>query len=168
MDCVRACLAAGVDVDLKTSRFSVTPLGVAIKHSNYDCIEYLLQAGARIYERTLEMAGEKGSERLVNLLLKAGADASKILNYALYNGQFDIVKLLLTAGSDVNKYDSFVCAVASGSTECVNMLLEAGADVNSVAPRNNIFEGREWYNDTPLFAASKSGSLECIDILLKA
>ena len=167
LECVKACLAAGVDVrEAWTRRFFSFgihgPLYRAVEHSNEDCVEYLIEAGAKICKEVLRVAGARGSERCLNLILEAGGDANEILIGAASEGRPSIVELLITAGADVNT--KYLCnkkvlfiAVSRESIQCVDQILKAGADVNF---RDN--EG-----ETALFFAVRNGSVQCTDLLLQ-
>ena len=135
LDCVKVCLAVGIHVNVhfKENRFWESTLYWAVKHSNEDCVECLIKAGAEIYGELLLMTGETGTERCVDLILKAGGDASQMLLGAARKGRPDIVDLLITAGADLSCEDgTALCeAVKAGSVQCIDLLLKAGADVNS-------------------------------------
>ena len=135
VDCVKACLAAGVHVDVhfKDNRFYESPLYWAVLNNNEDCVEYLIEAGAEIYGALLLMTGRKGNERCVNLILEVGGDASLMLLGAASKGRPNIVDLLIKAGADLSCEDGTVLreAVKTGSVQCIDLLLKAGADVNS-------------------------------------
>ena len=135
LDCVKACLAAGIHVDVhfKENQFWESPLYWAVKHNNDDCVECLIEAGAEIYDGLLLMTGETGNERCVKFILEAGGDASQMLLGAASKGRPNIVDLLIKAGADLSCEDgTALCeAVKAGSVQCIDLLLKAGADVNS-------------------------------------
>ena len=166
LGCIRASLAAGADVN---RCFRGSHLYRDILYDK--CVAFLIKSGARILDEVVSRAGEKGSERCVNLILEAGGDPEVMMYYAAEAGRCHVVELLIKAGVDVNTCGALICAAASGSVECVNLLLQAGADVNITAKgcrsscslsinisANNCF--------TPLIAGVRS--VQCIDTLLKA
>ena len=135
LDCIKACLAAGVDVNVKfgDKKFRKRPLGEAVGwYSHVDCVEYLIKAGAQICDEVLCNAGRSGSKRCVNLILDAGGDINTVLCYASGCGLENIVEYFIQRGADVNKSEALACAAIDNSVECVNLLLQAGADVNAL------------------------------------
>jgi ankyrin repeat protein len=87
-------------------------------------------------------ASIKNRTEVVDLLLKAGADANlqnrdgwTALIAALFENHTEVVRLLLEAGANANLQDkdgltALMDASSKGHTEVVELLLNAGADVN--------------------------------------
>ncbi|MBR3925296.1 MAG: ankyrin repeat domain-containing protein [Akkermansia sp.] len=124
------------------------------------------------YNNALFSAVMKCDEVLISLLIKAGADISKVdqdgnslLSYAAYKGHTQCMKLLLAApGIDVNMANQdgntpLSWAANNGHTECVKLLLAApGININKVDQDGN----------TPLSHAASNGDTECVKLLLSA
>ncbi len=124
------------------------------------------------YNDALFSAVMKCDEVLISLLIKAGADISKVdqdgdslLSYAAYKGHTQCMKLLLaTPGIDVNMANQdgntpLSHAASNGHTECVKLLLSAlGIDVNMANQDAN----------SPLSWAASNGHTECVKLLLAA
>ena len=132
--CIKACLAAGADVNVCVNVCMSTPLSCAVEHNHYDCVELLIKAGAKLDWKILDVAGRFGNERCVNLLLQAGGNPVEMLCASAKYCQANVVQLLITAGANVNNTHKYgrplVAAVKRGSLECVKVLVQAGADVN--------------------------------------
>ena len=120
LECVKACLAAGADVNYSSYYHTPyrTPLSCAIDSRNDECVDFLIKAGSRVTEEDLFTGAMKGNERCVNLIVKAGGDATEMLFYAVGCGPKN-VNLLIKAGADVNTYGIFEIALLSGSVQCV-------------------------------------------------
>ena len=176
VDCVKACLAAGADVNTKycwdndyNSRKG-NPLYWAVKHNNDDCAECLIKAGAKICDGVLSEAAGRGSERCVNLISEAGGPTwdrepyiNKMLCYAVryHPPRSKIVDLLINTGANVNSpwgQRALFDAVRYKNIQCTDQLLKAGADVNKM-------DGR---GETALYDAVREHSVQCTDLLLKA
>ena len=120
----------------------------------------------------LALAAGKGDARVVEILLKAGADVNQVdstcyvwgpIHAAMQAGHEEIVKILLTHKADPNKADSdgrtvLNIAVGKGSPKMVKLLLEHGAEVDTA---------NKW-GTTPLAKAEMEGRKEIVEILLKA
>ena len=156
-DCVKACLAAGADVNAYEIRYNLLP--EAVINGYDDCVEVLIKAGAEITYESLSKAAEHGSSKCVRLILEAGGDPDKMLSHlAILDEKFKSLKLLLQARADVNiPQRALIIASSQGSDKFVHALIEAGADVNKV------FKGR-----SALSVAAMKGSSSCVDILLKS
>ena len=176
LDCVKACLAAGADVNTRDRWDDQPALICAVKNGSVPCIELLLKAGADVNirdnygETALFDAVSQGSVQCTDLLLKAGADVNirevkrkTALFNAVKNGSVQCTDLLLKAGADVNirevkRKTALFNAVKNGSVQCTDLLLKAGADVNI----------RDHDSETALFIAVRNGSVKCTELLLKA
>ncbi|KFY10522.1 hypothetical protein V492_04989 [Pseudogymnoascus sp. VKM F-4246] len=157
-----------------------TPLQWAVRHQNTVLVRLLLLAGANIdglgYGPTpLQIAAERGSIKLVNLLLKKHASINAdprgiygktALQAATESRDYNLVKILIDAGADVNAQagpdrgrTALQEAVFSGNIKLVELLIGYGADVNA--------EPSPVKGQTCLQAAARTGSCEMIQILLK-
>ncbi|KAJ5848581.1 hypothetical protein N7455_012538 [Penicillium solitum] len=167
-------LGKGADHNAKNKR-GMTPLAEAASYGNVRFVEWLLHEGAKVgtsarSEGALQAASLEGHERVVAILLGAGANANaqggeygNALQAAAYRGSTEIVQLLLEAHADVNaqggRYGNALQAAAfGGSTEIIQLLLEAHANVNA--------QGGEYGN--ALQAAAYRGSTEIVQLLLEA
>ena len=125
------------------------------------------QYGKRL-ETPLISAADRGNKKIVEALLRSGANANaKDLNgkTPLYRGVTkggkDLVELLLRNGVEVNEKDSngntpLLGAVARGNKGIVEVLLRNGADVNE----------KDRYGNTPLHRAVNQDNQEIVAILL--
>lgn len=129
-----------------------TPLCCAVEESSVPCVEYLLghNACATVVQpgelTLLHIAAENGSEEIMALLLKSGAD------------------ILL---------DSFNCSSKGGMTplhvsckeghiECVELLLRSGA---KIFLKTNT-KGKPYYGATPLHLAARYGHIDVAKVLI--
>ena len=85
LHCVKACLAEGADVNFEEKYWHRvwSPLYNAVNRNQLDCVEYLIHVGAKITDNVLAIAARSGSERCVNLILKAGGDPDYMLQEAV-------------------------------------------------------------------------------------
>ncbi|KFY29261.1 hypothetical protein V491_00118 [Pseudogymnoascus sp. VKM F-3775] len=157
-----------------------TPLQWAVRHKNTVLVRQLLLADAKVdglgYGPTpLQIAAERGSTSLVNLLLKkhasinadpVGTTGKTALQAAAEKGNYDLVKILIDAGANLNAQagpiagrTALQAAVYSKNIELIVALIGYGADVNA---EPSPVEGR-----TCLQAAAEIGNCEIIQIFLK-
>ena len=122
-----------------------------------DCIEQKIDYTKLLkYCFSLRDALVKGHLGMVKILIKAGADVTFNLNYAIgyasENGYFEIVELLIEHGADVTSNENYSIKYASenGHLEIVRLLIENGADVSDA-----------------LKYASENGHLEIVKLLIE-
>ena len=106
----------------------------------------------------LRIAALSGTERCVELILKAGGNPDYMLCKAAGAGRENMVEFLIKAGANVNTGQVLSNAAASRSAECVKLLLDAGADVNITNDDS----------DSALSIAVGKSSVECVEVLVKA
>jgi ankyrin repeat domain-containing protein 50 len=101
----------------------------------------LINAQDGTYDNALQAASKKGHDKVVQILIDAGADVNtqtkqydNALQAASYQGYDKIGQMLINAGANVNqsgKYDNaLLTASEKGYDKIVQMLIDAGADVN--------------------------------------
>jgi ankyrin repeat protein len=121
--------------------------------------------------RALHWAIRAGEADIVELLLKAGADATAKdrldvtpLFLAAMNGDGVIMRKLLNAGANANQVEKtgesiLMVAVRTGSTDAVRALLEHKANANYAEPQLQL---------TPLMLAAEGGYTEMVADLIKS
>ena len=138
----------------------------AAEAGNYAVLNEILETGFTQddLDDALFSAAGWGFEKIMNLLLLAGADVNTLDNadetplmYAAENGHTQIVKNLLEHGALVNiKNDvnntPLTYAISGGHTKVVKLLLAAGADPNL---------------SFPLMNAVNEGNIEAVRLLLE-
>lgn len=87
----------------------------AVASGNEDLIHFLLQRGADV-----------NSGNALN-----GSRPHRAIDVAAQRGSLVLVELLLNKGASLSG-DTFPCAVASGNEDLIHFLLEKGADINSI------------------------------------
>ena len=130
----------------------MTALMKAIGKNNVSEVQQLIQNGADVDETDtnqdapLVIAAYKGYDRIVGLLLEAGADVRAVdpgmkataLHAAAYAGRTESAKLLIDYHIDIDKqgpnngYTALHDAIWQGNTEIVKLLLAANADLSLV------------------------------------
>jgi ankyrin repeat protein len=171
LECVRALVAGGADVDL-TDPKGVTPLFLAIDNFHFDTAKYLIEAGANpnkwdwwgrtpLYSavdvNTLPHGGRADrrsldattSLEIIDMLLKAGAWPNvqlKLLAPFRHIGDDRGCDLMLVAG-----VTPLLRAAKTFDTAAMKLLIEHGANVD--LPNDG--------GITPLMAAAGVGSVEC-------
>ena len=130
----------------------------------------LINARGGYCGNALQAASEEGHEKVVQILIDAGADVtaqgedySNALYAASLNGHEKIVEILIDAEADVNAQDedysnALYAASLNGHEKVVQILIDAGADVNV----------RDEYYNLALNAASLNGHEKIVQILIDA
>ena len=146
-DTVRSLLAQKVDVNAPQGD-GTTALHWAVYKDDLDLAKMLLASGASVRAATrigaitpLFMAAKNGSAPMIELLLKAGADANVMdehgttaLMSAAASGSAPAVKLLIEHGADVNAREgthgqtALMFAAALNRDAAIKALLDLGAD----------------------------------------
>jgi len=177
---VKALVEEGhpVDTPIEYVEKDATALYKAAGEGRTDIVRYLIAHGANVNYRgsewghtPLSEAATRGFDDVVEILLKAGADAKvkdrsgyTAFSVAVLNGQFDMAELLLKY-SDVNGADSYgntwlMAATTTGETEAIRWLVGKGADVNKVSQL-------EYGGRTALVDAAEVGAVESARVLLE-
>jgi hypothetical protein len=130
----------------------------------------LVNAQGGHYGNALQAASVEGHEKVVQMLLNAGADINaqgghygNTLQAASYEDHDKVVQMLLNAGADVNAQGGYFknalyAASTWGHDKVVQMLLDAGAEVNVQGGRY----------DNALQAASDRGHEKVVQMLIDA
>ncbi len=172
---LRQALAAGGRCDMADDDCSRGPLSLAAQHGHLGCIKVLLEYGADIDERDIEMdspislAAAWGHTECVCYLLEKGADVNSDsangtpLIQAARCACAECVQLLLDKGADVNEGSSYGTtalkeAIMQQSAECVKLLVEHGAKVTEA----------DFFGFNEMMLAVQSGNEECVRLALAA
>ncbi|CAK7203365.1 phosphate system positive regulatory protein pho81 [Sporothrix eucalyptigena] len=174
LDMLDALLKTGPGAIDLIDHDNFTPLIHAIIHGHLECVSRLLEKSARVDPISdadhvpLNLACEHGTEAIVELLLKHGAnilpDAEGLYPQHLVAraGRAPTLLILLQQyGADLNQVDKLygwtpiVHAASEGNVPCLKALLEAGVDPNILDEK-----------DLPaMYYAAWEGHLECMKLL---
>lgn len=168
-DAVRAALARKADVNAAQVD-GTTALHWAVEHDDLEMTDLLLRAGARVAARTregvipIQLAAINGSGRMLDRLLKAGADPNSPLTrtgdtalmMAARTGNTEAVRVLVEAGANVNARETWggttplMWAVSQGHADAARLLMAAGADVSARSHYVAAANGRGFEGRTPI------------------
>ena len=165
-DAVRAALARKADVNAAQVD-GTTALHWAVEHDDLEMTDLLIRGGARVAARTregvtpIQLAAINGNGRMLDRLLKAGADPNSQLTragdtalmMAARTGNTEAVRVLVESGANVNAKETWggttplMWAVSEGHADAARLLMAAGADVSArshyvAAANGRGFEGR--------------------------
>ena len=154
-------LAQGADLEVGDSN-GATALMVAASSTQAETkavVEWLLAHGASPHTLC-------GWHRVTATWYAAGGDS--YYDDTLLPDQVDRLRILIDLGLDPNETASngvslLVRACRAGDPARVRLLLEGGASLTTYRT-----SGERWTGQIPLFAASESGSAECVQLLLSA
>jgi len=179
-------LHRGADVHAKTrcypQRVGQYPvLLVAVTRGHATVVDVLLVHGADVESRigdtfytAMMCAAFYGHVSVVETLLRHGADVESrsedgltALMCAVIHGHVSVVKLLLRHGADAGARGNQAHAVLnfavwSGDVDVVETLLVYGD-----GRAHSCLETRDYIGDTPLMASSRSGNVNCVELLLR-
>ena len=137
----------------------------AVGRGSFTQVKRLLNIGVNPNTRgkALLIASEKGYERIVKMLLQAGAKITCWeIKTAARMGHENIVKLMASAIKDTKLLEpALIEACSIGRTNIVKMLIDTGMNLNY---QNQIF----WGGDSPLILSSRNGRLNIVKMLLSA
>ncbi len=181
LDGIKHCLAKGVDINV-TNRQQRTAITLASLHKKYDCVEFLISAGADINKQDetcfnpFLLSCLNNDLTLLRLVLPANPDLNCLSRFggvgitpACEKGHVEIVRELLTR-TDINvNHTNFVgwtplleaIVLNDGGAkqqEIVKLLLDHGANPHMT----------DKYGKKPLELAVEKGYREIAELLIKA
>lgn len=177
LDELQRLIDSGINVNARDPGGSrETPLHVAIGRANHPAVRLLLENGAdpnavSRYEITpLRMAAQSGHMDIARALVDHGAElhhrsetsSETPASEAFRNGHIEVAKFFLfdAGNGDLSAEDIdglLVAAAWNREVDLVRTFLEAGA--NTAKPPS--------LNIAPLLGAVRSGSLECVQVLVE-
>ena len=143
LNVVQKLIRAGADVNCK-GKDGTTALNKAVGFGAVDCLETLIESGAKIYRSTTPLIIAAITEYLecMKVLIREGADlniqggnGNTALTAAAIKGHVESVKLLIQAGADLdigdeNDRTTLMVAAGFGHVECVKLLIQGGANLD--------------------------------------
>lgn len=173
-DVVRRLIAAGADVRA-ANRYSVSPLSTACVNGTEAVVVALLEAGADPNEGSvLTTAARTGRVGPVKALLDRGAKVESVaLHRAAAEGHAAVVELLLKAGADAKArlpsgFTALHFASRDGRLEVVRVLLKAGADASDAIPIDKRGRGMPLKGTSALILAVENGHFDLAMALVEA
>jgi len=181
LDVLKSCLASGVDINA-TNRQGRTAITLGSLHKQYDCVEYLIVAGADINKQDetcfnpFLLSCLNNDLALLRLVLPAKPDLNCLSRFggvgitpASEKGHVDIVRELVTRTEINVNHTNFVgwtplleaIVLNDGGAkqqEIVKLLLDHGANPHMT----------DKYGKKPLELAREKGYLEIVELLIQA
>lgn len=146
---VRMLTAYGAKLEAKDKN-NLSPLALAVQHSNREVVEALLEGGAN--PESCSYAGEPQESNFTPLLLAVSRNNQAAME-ALVAAKVD-----LEAQTAVQKNTALMLAAKKGHWDLARILIICGADVNT----------RDFEKTTPLMEAAKVGESSTVKQLLEA
>ena len=131
-----------------------------VNDSGINVVEFLLRSGLDVNNTVnaagctpLHVAASYGVNKLLNILIRYGADVNKQCNnnstplmYAVENDNYDSIQILLENGANIDLADidgntALHYATVNSSFETVRYLISSGADINLVNNNGNTVLG---------------------------
>ncbi|XP_072363982.1 ankyrin repeat and SOCS box protein 3 isoform X4 [Scyliorhinus torazame] len=178
VELLKTLIQKGHSLDIADNR-GWCPIHEAATHKSVRCLRLLIHAASSTPcielktfegETALHLAAKCGHVKIVQILLKAGADANAKTNenitplfLATEKGHIAVARIFLRHGARINGPHSACLwsvlhqAAYQEHLEILMLLLEKGADK----------EARDDYGITPLFLAAQYGKLESLRVLLQ-
>ena len=168
---VKLLLEAGADAN------KVLP--ILVSQGNTELTNLAITSGASGKDpKLIQSAARKGYDEIVVILLKAGADANKVLPIVIAQGNKELTTLAITSGAKAEDPKLIHSATINGFNDIVLLLIEAGANPNDgvkLAVANNkptilktLVEANAKVDDKNLLIASvKHNNTILTGILLK-
>ncbi|XP_041073393.1 ankyrin repeat and SOCS box protein 3 isoform X3 [Carcharodon carcharias] len=178
VELLKALIQKGHSLDIADNR-GWCPIHEAATHKSLRCLRLLIHAASSTPcielktfegETALHLAAKCGHLKIVQILLKAGADPNAVTNenitplfLATEKGHIAVARTLLRHGARINGPHSACLwsvlhqAAYQEHLDILMLLLEKGADK----------EARDDYGITPLFLAAQYGKLESLRVLLQ-
>ncbi|KAH0491236.1 hypothetical protein TgHK011_002674 [Trichoderma gracile] len=170
-EAVKLLLDNYAEIEAKTEA-GLTPLSQAVLWARHDVVNLLLDHGADIEteQAPLALAATKGYTRLVELLLRRGAniewkdsDGRTPLALAALFGHSTVAEILLSKGAEIDSRDlegrtPLTLAAMGGKESVVELLLSQGADLDVKDSRRR----------TPLMLAAKGNHNSVVELLAAA
>lgn len=161
----RDFLIAAEKGDIEAVRHSISDgADVEVKYW-YEGFKFHWNEGFETREgrNALHAASSRGHTKIVEILLKNGADVNEsktAIISASERGHKDIVQMLLANGADANELYPLSWAIRGGHTDVVRVLIEHGAKVNVTG------DEKDDRSITPLHLAARGGFPVIVQLLI--
>jgi ankyrin repeat protein len=164
---IKILIANGYDID-ESDSYNKTPLLLALEVKNIDYIKLLLQHGASVQYKDLDLAASLKSFDCLKILLQASTRNTKCYEFrntlllkAAFEGNLQLLKLLIENNADINATDQqgkilLHQSALKGHLESCKNLIENRADVNA----------KDEQGQTPLHMSGWKSHFECLKYLI--